>query len=271
MYPGLFRRACERSSNPLVKTIYNAANVHNLKPKAVAFDLDETLGSFFDLYLIWSNLEEEYKTQPIFNALLNVYPEFLRSDLFCILEFLKTKIENGRCLPIIIYTNNQCEDPFWVEQILTYLESRINATIFARPICAYKINHRRVEPNRTTHEKTYRDFIKCSMLKRTDVCFVDDQTHEKMKQPRVYYIQPPPYFHGLSRHEIIDRIPLTGIHIPQNVFTTVEHPFAYSEKREREITNKMMYYIREFFFVSSKRCITKKTRNHVGGFTRKKR
>ena len=284
LYSGGFRRAPERPVNHscLVKTIYNAS-IHPLllKPKAVAFDLDETIGSFSDLYIIWCKLHKEMQTQFTFNKLLDLYPEFLRIGILHILEFLKTKIVGGQCLPIFIYTNNQCEDVSWVERIISYLESHVsnNAEIpdklFARPICAFKINRVRVEPNRTTHEKTYKDFIRCSMLKRTDLCFIDDASHDKMKHKRVYYIQPPPYFHTLSRPEVIDRVmrsDLSKILRARLDLEIPEHPHinkSLFEKREQEIANKIMYYMREYFFVSMRRCVTKKTGQQIGRFSRK--
>ena len=301
LYPGAFRRPNEcPTNNPLIKTIYNSINVRAVKPKAMAFDLDETLGSFSDLYSIWDTLTPMMKTRAVFNALLDLYPEFLRVGILSILEFLKSKIKSGQCLPIFIYTNNQCEDQSWVERLLGYLEMRLgtaqdripsltpfscqsgNTQIFARPILAFKIRNRCVEPNRTTHEKTYREFVRCSMLKHTDLCFVDDQTHEKMKHRRVYYIQPPPYVHRLTRKEVIDRFVDSklcrtlypdGAKIPQQfpAEDLERSPLSFPLKKEQEITNKMMYYIREFFFVSSKRCYTKKCRRSISGFTRRKR
>lgn len=287
LYPGAFRRrAIETQVDHLltVKTIYNAP-VHPLlaKPKAVAFDLDETIGSFSDLYIIWSTICKELQNQTTFNALLDLYPEFLRPGILHIFEFLKLKIANGYCLPIFIYTNNQCDDPSWVEIIVSYLESRVsNASVklFARLICAFKINNVRVEPNRTSHEKTYKDFIRCSMLKRTDLCFVDDASHEKMKHKRVYYIQPPPYFHTLTTTELLDRFTRSELRAslksPSSLrlFDFPSRPQINTRefaKREQEISNKMMYYMREYFFVSMRRCVTKKHCGQIGRFSRKKR
>jgi hypothetical protein len=294
LHPGWFRRVRERPVNhsQSVKTIYNAPmSPLELKPKAVAFDLDETLGSFSDLYIIWSSVRKEMKTQKTFNELMDLYPEFLRIGIIPILDFLKSKIVSGHCLPIFIYTNNQCEDSSWVERIISYLESRVSnystspVQLFARPIRAFKICNARVEPNRTTHEKTYKDFIRCSMLKHTDLCFVDDASHEKMKRKRVYYIQPPPYFHILSQKEINDRLVKSDV-LKAKAFDKmpdfdvavdgggredrqkIKHAFA---KHSQEIANKMMYYAREFFFVSIRRCVTKKCDYKIGRFSRKKR
>jgi hypothetical protein len=300
-----------------VKLIYTSTNRvgSNLVPNAIAFDLDETIGSFSDFYSIWARLEPSMKTQPIFEEILDLYPEFLRVGFFAILRYVFMKQESGNCLPIYIYTNNQCEDISWIYKLVDYLESRVfpgkTVKLFARPIFAFKIKNKVVEKNRTTHEKTYKDFVKCSMLSNSsELCFIDDLYHKKMKHPRVYYIQPPPYVHSLSHKEVVDRfiesdvyrklyplritydgkpspvIPRTS-HTKCSTFSDATAFFAVTdklkntnnnsmrideliEKEEQRITNKIMYFIREFFFVSAKKHVTKKRRPKIGNFSRKK-
>ena len=62
--------------------------------KVFAFDLDETLGCFFDLIALWNIMIEsdsKKKTQQNFNSLLDIYPEFLRYGILTILEYLYHK------------------------------------------------------------------------------------------------------------------------------------------------------------------------------------
>ena len=269
-----------------VKLIYTSTNRvgSNLVPNAIAFDLDETIGSFSDFYSIWARLEPSMKTQPIFEEILDLYPEFLRVGFFAILRYVFAKQETGNCLPIYIYTNNQCEDISWIYKLIDYLESRVfpgkTVKLFARPILAFKIKDKIVEKNRTTHEKTYKDFVKCSMLSTSsELCFVDDIYHKKMKHPRVYYIQPPPYVHSLSHKEVVDRF--LGSHVYRKLYPSrkvdspknaraAEQVDELIEKDEQRITNKIMYFIREFFFVSAKKRATKRRRPKIGNFSRKK-
>lgn len=270
-----------------VKLIYTSTNrvCSNTVPNAIAFDLDETIGSFSDFYSIWARLEPSMKTQPIFEEILDLYPEFLRVGFFAILRYVFMKQESGNCLPIYIYTNNQCEDISWIYKLVDYLESRVfpgkTVKLFARPIFAFKIKGKVVEKNRTTHEKTYKDFVKCSMLSTSsELCFIDDLYHKKMKHPRVYYIQPPPYVHSLSHKEVVDRFLESDVHrklYPLRVSDKLKNANNNSmrideliEKEEQRITNKIMYFIREFFFVSAKKRATKKRRPKIGNFSRKK-
>ena len=223
------------------------------------------------------------KSQKTFNCLLDLYPEFLRVGILSILRYIKAKQDAGVCLPIHIYTNNQCEDVTWIYKLVEYLECRVvpgkEVKLFARPICAYKIRGRIVEHRRTTHEKTYGDFVRCSMLTTShDVCFIDDAFHPKMKRRRVYYIQPPPYVHALTYEQVVERFAASNIYAelypgrtrsnnPKNRYVADK----LVEKEEQKITNDIMYHIREFFLTTSRRNFTKKSRFRAGKYSRKKR
>ena len=267
-----------------VNVIYTSNNKNRNKlPNAIAFDLDETIGSFSDFHSIWARLDDYMKTQVLFDEIMDMYPEFLRIGILSVLRYIKCKQDVGVCLPIYIYTNNQCEDVKWVYQLIEYLESRVfpgkKATMFARPIFAFKINGNRVEENRTTHDKTYSDFIKCSMLSNLyELCFIDDVYYSKMKHKRVYYIQPPPYVHTISYKEVIDRFISSDIYkklYPDRSISNISL-VSYSNddlniQEEQKITNKIMYHIREFFLISSRKRLTKKRQHKIGNFTRKKK
>jgi hypothetical protein len=263
LYPGNYRTRYESSTTP-AKVIYNDAPAKVVK-KAIAFDLDETLGEFSDLFILWNRLNINERTQSRFNEILDIFPEFVRSGIIDVLRFVHTKLIQGECLPVYIYTNNQCESgpDEWVDLILTYFETKVDGKLFARPIRAYKIGGRQKELKRTTHEKTYDDFVQCSMLEYPfELCFVDDRNYKSMRKSRVYYIQPPPYFHGLSKDEIETRF-LQG---------RVKGPHT-NKARELAITKKIMYYLREYFIVNllrrGRRGHTKRRRCRFG--TRRRR
>jgi hypothetical protein len=81
--------------------------------KLLLFDLDETLGSFSDLYILWKTLEKYIYIDNkllFFHKLFDLYPEFLRHGILNILEFLYYKKQTGECSKIYIYTNNQCNN-----------------------------------------------------------------------------------------------------------------------------------------------------------------
>jgi hypothetical protein len=300
------------------KYIPNLTKVYDAKwtpviPKVVVFDLDETIGSFADLYLIWTAIFNTgiYKGTPnlqivqsIFNELLDLYPEFLRYGILHILDFIRTKIQNGESHRIYLYTNNHCDfiaspdsrDPAqpspteWVEMIILYLNRKIGVTntIFAKPICAFKIGSRIIEPLRETRNKTHSDFLKCAVLpKNTEICFIDDTYHSQMAHNKVYYIQPPPYIHELNQTAIIDRFMVSALYTKINTtqygnhyFESVFAPLSFAKpspenslsknENNKEIYNKMMYYIKEFFCISAKTHSTRRKNVRIGKFTRRK-
>jgi hypothetical protein len=245
IYPGKFLRSYTTEDTG-AKVIFTSTPAPRPK-KTIAFDLDETLGSFSDLYTLWTRIPLESQTQESFNSLLDLYPEFLRVGILPVLQYVQTKIESEECLPIYIYTNNQC-GPEWVNQIMDYFHNKTGIQ-FEKAINAYKIGNIRVEPGRTTNNKSFSDFIQCSMLSQVELCFVDDRPHPAMRRSKVYYIQPPPYFHPLDAREIESRF-ITG------------NPGTYYENvKQQMITNRIFYYLREFFVTNLLRGGRGKTRN----------
>ena len=147
--------------------------------------------------------------------------------------------------------------------------------MFEPPVFAFKIRNQRIEPRRTGHSKSYSDFIACTLLpKYVEICFVDDRKYEKMIHERVYYIQPPPYQHSLDADIIrrrfaekynVDLWPVAESSIAR---MAGENDLEKSE-REREISRKMLYYIREFFHLTVRPLVTKKRLLRIGHFSRR--
>jgi hypothetical protein len=240
--------------------------------KAVVFDLDETLGSFSDLYLLWSGIKHIYADFNDFSALLDLYPEFLRCNILSILQYLYQKKIDQKCDKIYIYTNNQCKSHEWVYLIMNYFNDKVSSSkskeivLFDKVISTFKIGNKRIELSRTTHEKTHSDLINSTMLpKNTEICFIDDKEYIQMKQDKVYYICPKAYSHSLSVSEMIERLIHSNILHPDykllnsfdywlNWFSLNNRSSNYkidSSTNDNEInkivSKKIMYYIREFF------------------------
>jgi hypothetical protein len=267
---------------------------HNSKyKKVIVFDLDETLGSFIDLEILWRAVQDYNKNKLDFFDILELYPEFLRYGIIPILEYLNQKKKNGDCDKVYIYTNNQCPDD-WTKHISDYFNKKLlsEADIFDKVICAFKINNCQVELNRTTHDKTHNDFINCSILPpTTEICFIDNTYFSGMRRERVYYIQPKSYHHHLSTKEIIDRFAYSKLG-SQITSTKNEIPFLISSLSEffkgcnrylpgnptfRQletdiyVAQKIMYHVKEFFYITcSRRLRTRKIKVKLGRFTRKK-
>jgi hypothetical protein len=176
--------------------------------KIVVFDLDETLGYFVELGIFWdclnNNVDVEL-TQDDFNDILDLYPEFLRPNIIHILNYLKHKKQSKCCNKMMIYTNNQ-RPKIWANQIVSYFESKINFHIFDQIIAAFKINGKKIEVCRTSHDKTYSDLVKCTKIpSNSEVCFLDDNYFSGMSNDNVYYINIKPYVHNLKFNDMIER------------------------------------------------------------------
>ena len=263
--------------------------------KIIVFDLDETLGSFGDLYVLWSGLSKIHvfnkdAIQSDFNNILDIYPEFLRFGVLNILEYIYSKKRSGECDKLFVYTNNICSPP-WVSLITEYINNKlkIKDRLFDKIISAFKINNKIIEVSRTQREKTVGDLIRCTLLpKTTEICFVDDTYHRDMIHEKIYYIQPRPYYHGLSTKDVIRRFMVSeyGVEFIKmvNMVDTFEefitdwfyfHNKDYKEaKTSREtdvfVAQKIMYHIKEFFYLTSKKNRTRRKRGSPGRQTRKR-
>ena len=281
--------------NHLQKT----SEIHN--KKYFVFDLDETIGSFQDLYTLCQmlNVMQQNNTKKMFEKatdilddFLDLYPEFFRPGIFHILHYIYVKKQEKVCNGLFIYTNNQCIPETWTQKILQYIEKKIQITdLVNNIILSFKINNQIVEPKRTTQNKKYNEFIKCVMIsKNSDICFVDNSFFPKMKKDSVYYIQPCPYYHFLSFSQIINRFIESSLgnkfitHTDQSktqIYTQLQslHPFYLSLPTSPnimdanyyiEISKKMMYYIREYlFYQNTRKQRTLKNRSLRRNITRK--
>lgn len=248
--------------------------------KVVVFDLDETLGSFGDLYILWSGIRHLVQDFDFFEDLANMFPETIRFGILTILEYLYRKKQKNQCKKIYIYTNNQCSGD-WVKRLTDFLCLRVRQSyqhhqnlnrlptepLFDQLICAFRINNKPIELLRTSHKKSINDLIDCTLLsKDADVCFIDDVEHRQMKNSQVYYICPRPYYHNLTAEDIVTRL----INSPLLNYYRLKKPMMFSQKfwipwfsnykrsyfRQRCLTNnfhedllvskKLMYHLKEF-------------------------
>lgn len=176
--------------------------------KVVVFDLDETLGHFVQLGVFQDVIEKTLDislNDEAFFELLDLYPEFLRPNILNILKLICGKKKQKICGKLLIYTNNQGPKE-WAIKIKKYFEHKLKNRCFDQIIAAYKINGKQVELCRTSHDKSYGDFISCTKLPlKTQICFLDDQYHPRMEHDNVVYINLKPYSYTLPFEEMILR------------------------------------------------------------------
>jgi len=164
--------------------------------KIVVFDLDETLGCFIEVGLFWDALENYYGHNLFkdkFFEVLDIFPEFLRPNIFKILEFIKEQKEKNLCDHVMIYTNNQGPKS-WVKMISDYFNTRLGYELFDKIIAAFKVKNKIIEICRTSHDKSVDDLIRCTKIpSNAEICFIDDVFHPLMEQDNVYYVHVKPY------------------------------------------------------------------------------
>lgn len=241
--------------------------------KIVVFDLDETLGYFKELGLLWESIVMFLKhnnvtfetQQQWFDDTIDLYPEFIRPGIEQILNYLKGKKEMNECNRVMIYTNNQGPKK-WVHFIKNYFEKKIgDPQFFNQIICAFKVNGKQIELNRTRHEKSYDDLIECSMIPRNaQICFLDDTYYPDMTHENIYYIKVKPYVHNIQIDELIRRFSLSTL---CHKFITIKNTnmveyikqyilscdYVYIKKSKKDyaidivITKKILEHLHDFF------------------------
>jgi hypothetical protein len=278
IHPNLFIK----SNRPLSKD--------NKRNKHFIFDLDETLGSFSDFFILWKALEQisiDNSNQEYFDKILKLFPEFWRPGIFTILRFLLHKKTTEECGKIYIYTNNKCSQS-WTVMIQQYIENAMDLRgLFDQIVCAFKINNTVVESLRTTNDKTYSDIIRCTLLpNNAEICFIDNSFHPQMLNDKVFYIQPKSYYHNLGTRDIINRVVKSGLldTDSENLYDVLIQSGCsvndriktiYEQDLDILISKKLMYYIQDFFYLTRRRSRTQKIRTRyekiLGNFTRRRR
>ena len=177
-------------------------------PKIVVFDLDETLGCFIEVGMFWDALEHTLDAKlkrGQFFEVMEIFPEFVRPNIYKILSYLKKKKREGECKHVMIYTNNQ-GDRNWTEMIAAYFDMKTKSKFFDQIIAAFKVRGKIVEVCRTSHDKSVDDLLRCIRMPRgTQICFLDDQYHPLMEEDDVYYINVKPFTHSLPFATMAER------------------------------------------------------------------
>ena len=115
--------------------------------KIVVFDLDETLGYFVEFGIFWDCLQQfllENKInytfdQTEYNSFLDLYPEFLRPNIFTLLKYLMYKKKSKCCHKMLIYTNNQGPKE-WCKRLISYFQSKLNFDLMVKLLKFVEVN-----------------------------------------------------------------------------------------------------------------------------------
>lgn len=175
--------------------------------RVVVFDMDETLGYFTDLGVLWdclNNTIDTNLTKEHFFEIIDLFSIYLRPRIMNILKFIKKMKQKNKCYKVIIYTNNQGPKS-WTQLITGYFENKLKYKLFDKYILAFKVNGERVELKRTSHDKSIKDFFQCTDLpNNVSICFLDDKYHPEMDGEQVYYVQMKPYHYSIEYKELVE-------------------------------------------------------------------
>lgn len=236
--------------------------------KIVVFDLDETLGSFVEIGIFCDALTSIYGKEVIkktFFSILDLFPEFLRPNIFKIMKFVKDMKSKKKCHKVMIYTNNQGPRS-WAEMIVEYFHKKLNTKLFDQIISAFKVDGKKVELLRTSHNKSHKDLVCCANLPDdTQICFLDDQYHSLMKHDNIYYINIKPYTYTIPFTEMAGKYydKINPI-IDREIFLDLvkqfmnNYEFSVNKKSDNEynvdkiIGKHMLKHLKHFFKNNSK-------------------
>jgi hypothetical protein len=255
------------------------------KTKIVVFDMDETLGYFVELGIFWDSLHNYARsinadtkgtfTQEYFNSVLDIFPEFIRPNILAILQFVKMKKITRQCQSVMIYTNNQGPKE-WTYFIKNYFDHKLKYKLFNHVISAFKVNGKQVEFCRTSHDKTIKDFMRCSKMRENiEICYLDDTYYQGMNTDEVYYIKIKPYVYDLDFDSMIERFiksPASKklISDKKETETEREKEKSFSEFMKENMNNYEFAYIeknKEEYEID--KIVAKKTMNHLHFFFNK--
>ena len=252
--------------------------------KIVVFDMDETLGYFTQLGLIYDSLAKSgvTMTQEVFNELMDLFPKFLRPNIMNVLEYVSQKKRSGDCSNVYIYTNNQGPKSLG-KHIKEYFETKLGYKLFDDLVGAYKIRGILNDGRRTSNKKTYDDIKTITNVSdNTQICFLDDQYHENMIHPNIYYIYLPEFVYNYSVASIISKIDMIpGItndkmkQIAEYIKYGLENDRYYKRKNTKmskalDVTDETIHYLKTFFKKSTQHK-TKKNRRKRNNKTKRNR
>jgi hypothetical protein len=250
---------------------------HSKERAVIVFDLDETIGYFTEFSIFWYIVQNYYSLYPCqnkqnisdgsnrngnlhkqicFNNALELYPELFRPLMIDIFNSLVRK-QNSYYFDMMVYTNNN-GDKEWVQMIVNYLEFKIkdmlkvNKRLFKKIIYAFKINGKRVEPSRTTHDKTYNDFLKTTAIpKETQICFVDDTYYPDMDTENVFYVNIDPYVYHLPAKTYVQRFIKSPLYKNHFSYIDPNNMIQFLNTQFNSVTPKLTHMTKEKYQVNT--------------------
>jgi len=189
--------------------------------KYVVFDLDETLGYFTELGIIWNCVRKppnKYHQQQLFNKLCDIFiKDYFRPGIFKALRYLKAQ----KNVKVILYTNNTGELS-WLKLIINFMEHKSETIgLFTTIVPGFKPNVKGLN-KRKTPIKTYYELIRCAKIPaQSHIIFFDDRLHQYMKHKNVTYNRVAVFYKALTPEHIIKTLNHNNINIYKPEFVNI--------------------------------------------------
>ena len=170
--------------------------------KHIIFDLDETIGAFYECSIIYEAImfstRKKLKNVEIFE-ILDLFPETFRPGIFDILNYLTEQKD----IEINLYTNNPYK--MWVYMIKAYIEEKLGKKIFKHVIYGWKkFDGSPADKRRTTNAKTLTEYNRIiENKKHLKMLFLDDSLHARMTGANMTYFHLKPHKMGKGIDKII--------------------------------------------------------------------
>lgn len=183
--------------------------------KVIVFDMDETLGHFYQMGTLWHILNEmsnKRLTKQDFFSMMDQFPGVIRPKIVETLYYLaqvkaEEKQNGSRNRTIVVLFTNSHSPKKWPTWIKEYLEMKIGAKVFDKVIATYKFNGKIVEPLRSSHMKSYSDLMRIiNVSGQPSILFLDDQEHPLMTHEDVDIYPLEPYVKLYRLQYILDTI-----------------------------------------------------------------
>jgi hypothetical protein len=242
--------------------------------KYVVFDLDETLGYFTELSIIWNCLKTvmNLHTTAQFHKLCQVFEnDFFRPGIFRTMAYLR---DNRDKVKVVLYTNNTGSIA-WLKMILSYMENKVGAPgLFDTIVPGFDPRGPSTQM-RTSYNKTYEEIKRCAKIPHdAKVIFFDDLEHPGMLDKNVTYIKVKPYVRSLSSSYIIrklgNNITPKSHQLIHRCITNFQTQRQYKHGTTRIINNDIVQHLLFFLNGKSKKNSTKKRKGYHKKKTRKR-
>lgn len=253
--------------------------------KYVIFDLDQTLGHFTELSIVWGCLQtvNAAKTHQDFHRLCEIFEnDYFRPGIFRVMRFLAEKKKTNP-IKVVLYTNN-IGSMDWLKMIISYLEKRVGSKdIFDVIVPGYN-PYKGPYQMRSSFDKTYPEIRRCAKIPAdAKLIFFDDVEHPGMIHKNITYIKVKPYIRSNTAEEILKRIHKKApnkFHMNKEMYVTFRRCLeAFQKKIEyshrhgttRIMNNDIIQHLVFFLNGKNKKSRRNKKRSSKQKRTRKRR